>query len=310
MRIKWKNDDDAILTVNRLGLKWNYQTVAASEIDVKKSRHNHARKTAIIEQNVDDYADAMERGDVFPMIVVARVDGGRSLIVAGGNHRHQAAMRLGVTEFDVMVVECDQAMFSMLCPALNLYVGQREDRSVRVEQAADAVIRLGITAKQAAEDYRVNVGAVSHCVGEKRTAVAAAKLGLRTDDLAPGYLRVLAPIMNDAALLPVAIDLCRTRIGCDDVRISLKAARDLPTEKDRVKALHDAVENAKKITVSGRISKQPVRTALMRSVSTIAKYISKDSTSCSLQLTKDEAKELSAKMLELSIMLGEAGRKS
>ena len=147
MRIKWKNDEDAIVTVNRIGLKWSYATVPASNIDEKRSKHNHARKTAIIQQNVEDYADAMERGDVFPMIVVARIDGDKKLVIAGGNHRYQAAVKQGVTEFDAMVVECDAAMFSILCPALNLYVGQREDRNVRVEQAADAAIRLGITAK-------------------------------------------------------------------------------------------------------------------------------------------------------------------
>lgn len=310
MRIKWKNDEDAIVTVNRIGLKWNYATITASSIDEKRSKHNHARKTAIIQQNVDDYSDAMERGDVFPMIVVARIDGEKKMVIAGGNHRYQAAIKNGVTEFDAMVVECDAAMFSILCPALNLYVGQREDRNVRVEQAADAVIRLGITAKAAAEDYRVPVSSVSHCINEKRVIVAAAKLGIRTEHLHGGYLRVLSPITTDSALLPLAIELCNTRLGVEDVRVSLKHARELPTEKDRVAALSQSISDAKRITVSGRVAKQPVRAAIMRSLTTMSSAIKKEDASlCSLQINKTEAMSIAAELLKVSFQLEKiAGR--
>lgn len=304
MRIKWKNDEDAIVTVNRIGLKWSYATVPASNIDEKRSKHNHARKTAIIQQNVEDYADAMERGDVFPMIVVARIDGDKKLVIAGGNHRYQAAVKHGVTEFDAMVVECDAAMFSILCPALNLYVGQREDRNVRVEQAADAAIRLGITAKSAAEDYRVPVSSVSHCINEKRVVVAAAKLGIRADHLSGGYLRILAPIITDAALLPLAIDLCNTHIGVEDVRVSLKQARELPLEKDRVAAMSQSISDAKRITVSGRVPKQPVRASIMRSLTTISAAVKKDEASlCSLQISKAEALSIALELRETAMKL-------
>jgi hypothetical protein len=296
MRIKWKNDDDAIVTVNRMGLKWSHAIVQASNIDEKRSRHNHARKTAVIPQNVDDYADAMDRGDSFPMIVVARIDGDKKLVIAGGNHRYLAAVKNGVTEFDVILVDCDAAMFSILCPALNLYVGQREDRNVRIDQAADAVIRLGVTAKSAADDYRVPSASVSHRVNEKRLAVCAAKLGHRVDHLQSGYLKLLTPIMTDAALLPLAVELCNTKLGVDEVRESLKQARELPLEKDRVAAISQSISDAKKITVSGRVPKQPVRASLMRSVTSIETAISKGENLCALQVTKEEAVQIATKL--------------
>lgn len=302
MRITWKNDDDAIVTVNRMGLKWIYASVQSSSIDEKRSRHNHARKTAIIPDNVDDYADAMDRGDVFPMIVVARIDGDKKFVIAGGNHRYQAAIKNGVTEFDAMVVECDAAMFSLLCPALNLYVGQREDRDVRVDQAADAVMRLGITCKSAADDYRVPPASVNHRVNEKRVSVSAAKLGIRVDHLQSGYLKLLTPIMTDAALLPLAIDLCNTKLGVDGVRESLKQARELPLERDRVAAISQSISDAKRITVSGRVPKQPVRTSIMRSLTTISAAVKKEGASlCSLQISNTEAIEI-AMTLEVTAM--------
>ena len=302
MRIKWKNDDDAIATVNRMGLKWTHAIIQSSNIDERRSKHNHARKTPVIPQNVDDYADAMERGDVFPMIVVARIDGDKKLVIAGGNHRYLAAIKNSVTEFDAMVVECDAAMFSILCPALNLYVGQREDRNVRVDQAADAVMRLGVTCKSAADDYRVPAASVNHRVNEKRVAVAAAKMGIRVDHLQSGYLKLLTPIMTDAAILPLAIEMCNTKLGVDDVRESLKQARELPLEKDRVAALSQSISDAKRITVSGRVPKQPVRASIMRSLTTISAAVKKEGVSlCSLQISNTEAWEI-ATVLEATAM--------
>ena len=289
MQITWKNDDDAIVTVNKMGLKWSYDIIRAVNIDEKRSKHNHARKTAIIPDNVDDYADAMDRGDVFPMIVVARIDGDEKLVIAGGNHRYQAAIKNGCTKFKTMVVECDAAMFSILCPALNLYVGQREDRSVRIDQAADAVIRLGITAKSAADDYRVPSDSVLHRIREKKVVIAAAKLGIRVDHLSTGHLKILSPIMTDAAMLPLAIELCNTRLRVEDVRESIKLARELPMEKERVAAMSQSIRDAKIITVSGRATAQPVRANVMRSLTIIKNNIMKDGASlCSLQLTTDE----------------------
>jgi hypothetical protein len=241
----------------------------------------------------------MERGDVFPMIVVARIDGDKKLVIAGGNHRYQAAIKQGSTEFDAMVVECDAAMFSILCPALNLYVGQREDRNVRVDQAADAVMRLGITCKSAADDYRVPANSVNHRVNEKRVAVAAAKMGIRVDHLQSGYLKLLTPIMTDAAMLPLAIELCNTKLGVDDVRESLKQARELPLEKDRVEAMSQSISDAKRITVSGRVPKQPVRASIMRSLTTISAAVKKEGASlCSLQISNTEAMNIAMDLRE------------
>lgn len=296
MRINWKNDDDAIATIRKFGLVPERKVIYSSEIDVKKSRHNHARRTAIIEQNVDDYADAMAAGDVFPEIVVARIDGAKTLVIAGGNHRYAAAIKNDASELDVIFIECDARTFELLCPALNLYVGQREDRATRVQQAADASMRMGITIKQAAEEYRVPLQSVTNAVAIKKVVIEASKMGQRADDLAPGYLRNLAPIMTDATLLPLAIELCRTKINAEDVRVAVKQSRELPTEADRVQSLRKSIADAKRITVSGRIPKQPVRASLMRSVTSIETAIGKGDNLCALQVTKEEAVQITAKL--------------
>jgi hypothetical protein len=296
MRLEWKTDDDAVKTINRMGIEWELATVSISSIDVKTSRHNHARKKAIIETNVDDYADAMDRGDVFPRIVLARVDGGKQWIVAGGNHRIAAAIKAGATEVDAYTIECDKSLFSILCPALNLYVGQREDRSVRIAQAADAVARLGVTQKQAAEDYRVPVSSVNHAVTEAKVVISAAKLGIKADDLPSSFLRAISPVEGDSVLLPLAVELAKTKLNCEEIRSAVSQARKMPTEADRVCVLKEKIQAAKKITLSGRIQTQPTRARIMRCVTILEKAISDGVTFTQLQITKSEAIEIINKM--------------
>lgn len=289
MRLNWKNDDDAITTLNRMGVVWSLKTVAVSEIDVKTSRHNHARKKAIIDSNVDDYSDAMDRGDVFPKIVLARVDGAKEWLVAGGNHRLAAAIKLGLDEVDVIVVECDKSMFSLICPALNLYVGQREDRAVRVAQAADAAERLGISAKQAADEYRVPKSSVCHAISERKVVVAAARMGVKIDNMASSTLRAVALVESDAVLLPLAIELAKTKLNSEEVRAAVSQAKKQPTEADRVAMLRGKIQTAKQVTISGRIHKLPTRMSIRRCVTTLKKTITTESTLTQLQITKDEA---------------------
>ena len=303
MRLEWETDQNAMRTIQRTGLKWSPKTVSVTEIDVKTSRHNHARKQAIIETNVDDYADSMSQGDVFPKIVLARIDGAGKFLVAGGNHRLAAAIKIGATEIDAMVVECDHAMFSLLCPALNLYVGQREDRSVRVLQAADAVARLGISHKQAAKEYKVPVSSVSTAVGEAKVIISAARLGIKADTLPSSYLRVITSVESDATLLPLAIELARTKLNTDEVRAVISEARKLPTEADRVAMLNEKIQDAKRITLSGRIPTQPTRSKVMRCVTTLENTIATGVTLSNLQITPGEAAEIAVKLRKMAAIL-------
>jgi hypothetical protein len=240
------------------------------------------------------------------MIVLARVDGKRQWLVAGGNHRLAAAIKIGATEIDAITVECDSSMFAILCPALNLYVGQREDRSVRITQAADAVVRLGLSHKQAADEYRVPASSVSHAVADARLLVSAAKLGIKADDLPPSYLRVISQVESDATLLPLAIELAKTKLGCEEVRASVSEAKKQPTEADRVSMLKAKIEDAKRVTMSGRISTQTTRSRIMRCVTTLEKTITEGTTLAKLQITPLELSEIRNKLAVIWEVLNDA----
>jgi hypothetical protein len=166
-------------------------------------------------------------------------------------------------------------------------------------QAADAVARLGISHKQAAKEYRVPVSSVSIAVGESRVIVSAARLGIKADTLPASYLRVITPVESDATLLPLAIELARTKLNCEEVRAAISEARKLPTEADRVAMLKEKIQDAKRITLSGRIPTQPIRSKVMRCVTTLENTITTKVTLSSLQVTPKEASEIACKLKEM-----------
>lgn len=295
MRVNWKMDEDAVKTIDRLGLTWEQTQVPAQAIDVMKSRLNHARVTAIIEQNVEDYREAMERGDIFPMIVAVRKGNGK-YVIAGGNHRHAAALEIGVTEFECIVSECGDREFELLCPALNMYVGQREDRTVRTRQAAEAVLRLGISITQAANDYQVTVKNMSNVVYELRAAIEVRKQGHNPGQMSAGHLRAIYPIIGDAVLFPLMCELSKTKIGKEEIREAIKEMKALPNEAARISAMTNRIRQARQITVGGRIIKTPTRNTINRSVSSLVANIKEGATECALQMTRDELRTVHQKL--------------
>jgi hypothetical protein len=67
-------------------------------------------------------------------------------------------------------------------------------------------------------------------------------------------------------------------------------------------AISQSISDAKRITVSGRVPKQPVRSSIMRSLTTISAAVKKEgATLCSLQISKTEAMEI-AEILEATAM--------
>ena len=88
----WKIDEAAEAELNGMGIKWRQVLIEHEHISVKDSRHNGARRHRLDESVVADYRECMERGDVFPMIVVCKIDGAKRYVIAGGKHRHVELM--------------------------------------------------------------------------------------------------------------------------------------------------------------------------------------------------------------------------
>ena len=294
MYLKWRFDSDAAKVITSMGLSHETGIITAAVIDVTKSRHNHARAAgmALINDNVEDYHDAMERGDEFPSIVVARIDDGAKYVIAGGNHRHAAAVKLGVSEFEAIIVRCTAMEFDLLCPKLNMYVGQMEGREARVEAAADRVVRMGITHKLAAQEFRVSVWQVGDAVRMRAGEAAAARLGHSITGTNAANVRLLSSIRENDNELNAAILFAKTNPTATEMADLIKDAKLLGTESERVACFEKATSARKKITASGRITKTPARSAVLRASKTLTNIACSGVSLCQLQMTKSEVKEL------------------
>ena len=302
MYLKWRFDSDAAKVITSMGLSHETGIITAAVIDVTKSRHNHARAAgmALISNNVEDYHDAMERGDEFPSIVVARIDDGAKYVIAGGNHRHAAAVKLGVSEFEAIIVRCTAMEFDLLCPKLNMYVGQMEGRDARVEAAADRVVRMGITHKLAAQEFRVSVGQVGDAVRMRAGEAAAARLGHSITSMNAANVRLLSSIRENDNELNAAILYAKTNPTSTEMAHIIKTVKLLGTEGERVRAIENETAARKKVTANGRITKTPVRSSILRASKTLSNIASNGVTLCQLQMTQIEVEEM---MIELARVL-------
>src|SRR5712672_378946 len=105
--MKWSSDPFAEQSMKDFGASWEIEKVDVSSIDENASKQNNARvSTAPIQDElVEDYALAMERGDVFPLIVLFKK--GKGYIILGGNHRFQALRLLNESSIDAYIVKSD-----------------------------------------------------------------------------------------------------------------------------------------------------------------------------------------------------------
>jgi len=308
MYLKWRFDSDAAKVIASMGLSHETEIITAASIDVTKSRHNHARAAgmALISNNVEDYHDAMERGDEFPSIVVARIDDGAKYVIAGGNHRHAAAVKLGVSEFDAIIVRCTAMEFDLLCPKLNMYVGQMEGRDARVEAAADRVVRMGITHKLAAQEFRVSIGQVGDAVRIRAGEAAAARLGHSIANIQAANVRLLSSIRENDNELNAAILYAKTNPTSTEMADVIRTAKSLGTEGERVKCIDDATAARKKVTANGRVTKTPVRSSILRASKTLSNIASDGVTLCQLQMTRKEVEEMRTEIERVWRVLGVA----
>ena len=291
--IEWAEDVNAVRILEKNNLKHEMAVIPASMIDVDRSRHNHARARSLLDEVAEDYLDSMKSGDIFPAIVVAKINGVGKYVIAGGNHRHEAGFRLGLTHFTVHVInDCSEAEFNFLGSELNSYVGQREDQKSRVATAAALVLAEKMSAKDAAKMFRVSSAFVNTKVREEKVHDSAKKIGQSTKDFKCEVLACLSQLTSDAVLFPAAIKLAKTGCPGRDFRQVMKDVWAKGTEQEREKVIVSAIESRRKVSAAGRIANLPQRAKLLSSVTAMESLTKEGATLERLQITKDELGEI------------------
>lgn len=80
----------------KYNVQWSYlEQVPASGFDIEGSLQNQARFEAVHEDTVEQYREAVERGDPFPAVIAYRRRKNGRLIIIDGNHRLVAHEKAG-----------------------------------------------------------------------------------------------------------------------------------------------------------------------------------------------------------------------
>lgn len=293
--MEFVNHELAEVECRRLGLNPVYRNVPASAIDVPKSRQNRARPVSVIKEMVDDYAIAMKRGSVFPAIVLAKLKGSAKYVIAGGNHRHEAATINGCTEFRAIVVECNDTEFRALCPALNSIEGLRGDRAQRVAQAVDLVRLSGLKVADAAANMKVDESLLRSYLRSHEVRDKAADLGI----VIPSAVSATA-LMNvwqhtkSAPLFKAVASYIAKRVPSTAEISELNTAISTATsEAGKLRLVQQLYESAEtRRGPASKVIERPIRSQMMAVLSKIENLVEGRTVLSQLQLDEQDGKEV------------------
>lgn len=242
MTITWTVDFGAQFTLQKLGIAYMQSTVRISLIDRKASAENRARETPLDKEKVQLIVNAVKAGAPLPSIVLRERKDGR-FVVAGGNHRFNAAVALEETSVTAYVIKCTDAEFETLCRQLNTTEGDGAKASERCKWAAQDILRENITQVEAAERYGLGVSQVA-------TAVRVLRVQNRLDSmmttggarLTPTHVNVLGDLSHNDNILQAAAELIADGAIAKDVQEVAKRARTKNTEAEQVGEFVAALE--------------------------------------------------------------------
>ena len=297
--VKWKLDADAVAELEAMGVAWSERTILSSAINTTGSRENGARADAIIADNVADYEEAMRAGDVFPCIVVCRIGTDTEYTIAGGNHRHEAATRIGETLFPVICCNVELLEFTHIAARLNRRNGQRESRKHRLIVAARSVLQNGMTRKDAAALHGLSESAVQTEIQCREVAKSLSALNRDAGKLNQTTLVTLNRLKTDTELLPLAFDIACSGVTGEALATLVRKAKSLGTAQERVELLGGYLQQqAKRKTMRG-MSSTPIASMFRAGLTKITQSVERGA-ECQLQMDATEIAQAAAALERLA----------
>lgn len=290
--IKWRQDEQAVEIVHDMELPHCVRQVSVrSEIDTKVP--NGAREQAIDFDLVDDYVFAMRSGDKFPCIVLGQIDGKSKLHVVGGNHRLQAAVKIGAAEIPAIVVQCSAAAAAMLAKRLNISNGKRESRETRVMQGIDLVKHHGQTVDMAARIAGVSPNIIHSALRTERVRLRSIELGLpQSNKLRMTDGTAIGELVNDGDVFPGLYTLAITRgVGTEQFSAICRSVRKASTLAEK-KAIIEKAQVECQSNKRSRTRMFPIASQIKRSVALLSNQTKGRATLLALQLTKEDVQQL------------------
>lgn len=156
--------------------------IAIKEIDIAKSLTNFARvEDAINIEAVGFFSVAWKRGDVFPPIVLWKVDD-KSIVVLDGNHRIKVATEIGIPAYPFgayIIKNITEAMARKIKSVMNTLNGMMATLADRVTHAIQRVELDGIDREEAATEAGIMRDALTKAIYAKESKNRAVATGIK-----------------------------------------------------------------------------------------------------------------------------------
>lgn len=252
MKANWVVDFGAEFTLRKLGIEFNRLTAKVMLIDRKASAENRAREMPLDTERVQLIKAAMDVGTPMPSIVLRQRRDGR-YVIAGGNHRFNAALALEDAELVAYVITCTDVEFETLCKQLNIVEGIGASLKERLAWAAKDVLREGITQVAAAERYNVHQKAVSNSLRLLKAQNRLDSIGGRGSMLKQAHVVAMGDLINNDNVLNAAIQFVSQGATKTEIAEVAQRARSYGTELEQVQCFTEAA------AVKAELAKKPVK---------------------------------------------------
>jgi hypothetical protein len=300
--LTWKLHDNAVVVIEGMGLEWQRLIVPAEQINVAMSRRNTARAEVLDGDTVDDYEVAMKHGDEFPTMVVVLQQS--QYVIAGGNHRHEAAMRLAQTEYDCIVVECNSIEFQRLGKLLNANEGRRTTSKERVLQAIETCRIEGMTAKAASDLFRCTITSVTDGLRACEVRETLGRMGVEVPSRVSSTVLRRMALWNkeDSVLKAMGRFVAKQNPTGQQVRLLNQRLSAAGGESDRLKILREV--GAEHKPRRGPSRRHPARRAMLTGMSQLEAAMAKKTNLTQIGISDEERKEVVTRWTSITKLMG------
>lgn len=234
-------DVDVETWLNGHKLTWVHEpALELARIDQAASLANQARLEPLNGEVVDRYAEAIKAGDVLPDVIVWRRPrrAGEQLVTLGGNHRTHAHEKAGSKTLGAYLVECTEAVATVLMYEDNRRHGLPPSQAERVQQARHLVATTKMTVKRAAAIVGVGQGSLQVAIQTGDVERRARALSVNLGALAPSTRFRLAAVRDDrtfVALADLAVAARMNKLDLDKIVPHLNRIDDPAKQRAYIK---------------------------------------------------------------------------
>jgi len=323
---EWRADPDAETILRDIAkLPYVIGTISLDEVDWSESANNCARLTDPLNaEKIEDYATCMNRGDVFPRIVVERHKKKGRYVILGGNQRSAALKSIdAAATIDCYIVDpltSDER--ELVIRSLNSRHGWGSTKEERIEHAVFLVRKYGMHVDVVSRAMVVSVSVINKRIRAENERARLARSGIDAASMPNSALTSLVAIADESLRDAVAKASAETKATAErtaELAAIVAKARSRAVASVAIadfKKAANAIDEIKK--QHGASLKKPRREKALRLLTTLVDFLERgndgqafstlDDLCCSVEHDLDNMRVLTAKITARLHCICEAGK--